>query len=160
MSGNIVIIRNGVVDLEPIQNEVLGLPEINGGPGSGNFGHAGIPGQVGGSAAGGGSDGGKKGAKEKESKASMSDTDKADMAKFDKTIKSHEKYANEVAAKGDKDSAKTFHQDVEDLKGIKEAVKEGDFKYAARLMDSLDSAVRDMIPPRMYSKVQKAAGRS
>ncbi len=57
----------------------------------------------------------------------------------------------ERAAKdGDKELARQYATDVEDLQGLRDAFAAGDLDEARRLADAMDTIVRDQIPLQVY----------
>ena len=58
-----------------------------------------------------------------------------------------------AAKGGDRELAKRYAKDVDDLKALREAFAAGDFDEARRLADAMDTIVRDEIPLQIYHTI-------
>jgi hypothetical protein len=86
------------------------------------------------------------------------DTFKTDMNRFLIAIVDRQKQGQEAAAEGDRSAARQYAQDVEDLTDVFDALQSGDYQAAFDKTWHLDTIVRDQIPKRLYSFIDKVAG--
>ena len=87
----------------------------------------------------------------------MDATLRQDLRRFAQSIARWQRAGERAAKSEDPDLAKTYRKDVEDLRSILAAVREGDLAHAARLSDLVDTLVRDQIPPRLFNAIYNAA---
>jgi len=59
----------------------------------------------------------------------------------------------QAAGRSDKELARQYAADVEDLTAFGDAVARGDLEEARRLADTMDTIVRDQIPVRLYHNI-------
>lgn len=81
-----------------------------------------------------------------------------DLNRFLIAIVEWQKQGRLAKAEGDRDAAKRYAQDVDDLSDIYNVLRRGDFQSAFHMALELDTLVRDQIPRRLYNFIAKAAG--
>lgn len=83
---------------------------------------------------------------------------KMDLKKLEGRIGRRQRYCDHAAQHEDLEAARMYEQDVKDLTDILNRVASGHYKAAWSLIDSLDTAVRDEIPARLYNFIAKENG--
>lgn len=81
-----------------------------------------------------------------------------DLKKLQDAIARRQRWCDEEAQKQELEMARMYEQDANDLTNILNVIKAGDFKFAWTIIDYLDTAVRDDIPPRLYNFIAKENG--
>ena len=79
----------------------------------------------------------------------------ADIAEFRSSIDSWRNEGLDAQREGDKESADTYIQDVDDLEHILGLVTAGDYEAAREAIYDLDTPVRDQIPTTLYEKLMQ-----
>lgn len=82
--------------------------------------------------------------------ANGSRTRKHDLKRMDLAIGNWRLMGEQAANDGDKELARQYATDVEDLTAFRDAVARNDLDTARRLADAMDTIVRDQIPLRLY----------
>jgi len=85
--------------------------------------------------------------------ANANRTLKHDLKRMDLAIGNWRLEGERTAKTGDKELAKQYAADVEDLTAFRDAVARRDFEDARRLADAMDTIVRDQIPLRLYHNI-------
>ena len=83
-------------------------------------------------------------------KKSTNRTLKTDLKMLDLSIRHWRLLGSKDAKHGDREMAEQYEADAKDLEAIRDAVAKDDFDTARRLIDGLDTIVRDQIPIRLY----------
>jgi len=78
---------------------------------------------------------------------------KHDLKRMDLAIGNWQLMGQQATKTGDKELAKQYAADVEDLRAFRDAVARRDFEDARRLADAMDTIVRDQIPLRLYHNI-------
>ena len=77
-------------------------------------------------------------------------TIKTDLRMLDLSIRHWRLLGSKDARHGDREMAEQYEADAKDLEAIRDAVAKDDFDSARRLIDALDTIIRDQIPIRLY----------
>ena len=85
--------------------------------------------------------------------ANANRTLKHDLKRMDLAIGNWQLMGQQAAKTGDKELAKQYAADVEDLTAFRDAVARRDLAGARRLADAMDTIVRDQIPLRLYHSI-------
>jgi len=75
---------------------------------------------------------------------------KHDMRRLDLAIGNWRLEGERAAKDGDKELARQYATDVEDLTAFRDAVARGELDAARDAADAMDTIVRDQIPVRLY----------
>jgi len=78
---------------------------------------------------------------------------KRDLERLDLAIGNWRLTGQRTADRDDKELARQYAADVEDLTAFRDAVARGDLEAARRLADAMDTIVRDQIPVRLYHNI-------
>lgn len=76
-----------------------------------------------------------------------------DLKLLVKNIAEWERIGQTFVAEGDFGSARTHGRDVADLRTVVAAVKAGEYEYARALVHNLETAAREQIPTRLYTRL-------
>ncbi len=78
-----------------------------------------------------------------------------DLERFDANIAALAREGKRWAAGDDDEMADQYKTDERDLRAIHTAIRGKNFRRATRLIDRLDTIVRDRIPTRLYNAICK-----
>ena len=81
-----------------------------------------------------------------------------DIKKLEENIAYCQQNCDQEAGMKNMDMARMYEKDVKDLTDILNCTNEGDFKLAWSVIDSVDTAVREEIPTRLYNFIAKKNG--
>lgn len=81
-----------------------------------------------------------------------------DLKKLQTAIARRQRWCDEEVQNQNPDMARMYKQDLKDLTNILNLIETGKPKLACNIIDYLDTAVRDDIPPRLYNFIAKQNG--
>ena len=82
---------------------------------------------------------------------------KRDLQRLDEEVSRCHRMAKFHRDGEDRSLAETYDRDAADLQALRDAVADGDFQYAERIANKVDTLVRDQIPVRLYNTICKIA---
>ena len=83
---------------------------------------------------------------------------KTDLTKLETNIAGRQKRCQQSMIKNDLLMAQMYERDVKDLTDILNFTTEGDFESAWRIIEWVDTVVRDELPARLYNFIAKENG--
>ena len=81
--------------------------------------------------------------------------ERRDLERLALNVAKVERIRQYFAAEGDKEMVQAMAKDVRDLQALAAAVKAGKYRRAAGIAYRVDTAVRDLIPARLYNAINR-----
>ncbi len=83
---------------------------------------------------------------------------KTDLKKIENNIARRQKWCEQAMKENDLDMARMYEKDVKNLTDILNYIADDNYEPAWGIIEWLDTAVRDDIPPRLYNFIAKENG--